>query len=58
MTVRTLIQMLKKYPMNTKLIVSSDEEGNGYSTKIDLAYIDDKLCIYPMETILYEDLPK
>jgi len=64
LTIDELTAIFTKYPSDTKIFISSDEEGNGYGTiaadSIEHASADGALILYPaQERLEYDEiLPK
>lgn len=61
LTVDELISVLMKYPQDTKIYMSRDEEGNGYGTLaadgIGSSRLDKAIILYPIsEGLEYDDI--
>jgi hypothetical protein len=60
MTVDELIATLMKFPQDTRVFISRDEEGNGFGTigeSSEYSKLDKTLVFYPVQEHLeYEDI--
>jgi hypothetical protein len=51
MYVKDLIQKLKELPVDTKIVFSSDEEGNCMMEECDLGKEEDTVILFPYKEI-------